>query len=268
MKGKSCFLIILIIILILSAINMSRLSKANKMPLGPIVASYIAKPFVYTSQNIHNVFSYLAEYFNLKKNIIHENEELKNEIIRLKTENEALKDIAYREEEVEKLLEFKSKIKFNHKSARILFFSPTHWYKKATIDLGAKDHIKPGCGVIGEEGLIGQVSQVAENSSIIEAVTAEETAIGGRVERSGVKGLIIGDGSDTLIFTYLKLGVDLKIGDIILTYGDGSLIQSGIPVGTITDIKEDSLTNSTVASIKPFSDFNKSNIVFVVIAKE
>ena len=267
MKKSSCFLIILIIILIISAFNISKAVKAGKMPLGSKVSSYIAKPFVSAGGFIHTEFAGFFGYFGNKKSIIDENNKLKEENIRIKAENEALKGIAYKEEEIEKLLEFKQKLKFNHKGARIISYSPTHWYKKATIDLGSKDNIKPGLGAVGEDGFIGQVSQVSEHTSVIESVTAENTAIGGRVERSGVKGLVIGDGSDNLIFTYLKLGVDIKIGDNVNTYGDGSLIPSGIPIGKITEIKEDKLTNSTVASIKPFSDFNKSDNIFIVTTK-
>ena len=268
MKKTSCFLIILIIVLIISAFNISKAVKAGKMPLGAKVSSYIAKPFISVGSFIHSGTDGFFSYFSNKKSIINENKKLKEENIRLKAENEALKGIAYKEEEIEKLLNFKEKLKFNHKGARILSYSPTHWYKKATIDLGSKDSIKPGLGVVGEDGFIGQVSEVSQHTSTIESVTGENTAIGGRVERSGVKGLVIGDGSDNLIFTYLKLGVDIKIGDVVNTYGDGSLIPSGIPIGKITEIKEDKLTNSTVASIKPFSDFNKSDNVFVIISND
>ena len=268
MKKTSCFLIILIIVLFISAFNISKAVKAGKMPLGAKVSSYITKPFISVGSYINSGATSFLSYFGNKKSIVNENRRLKEENIRLKAENEALKGIAYKEEEIEKLLNFKEKLKFNHKGARILSYSPTHWYKIATIDLGSKDDIKPGLGVVGEDGFIGQVSEVSQHTSTIESVTGENTAIGGRTPRSGVKGLVIGDGSDNLIFTYLKLGVDIKIGDVVNTYGDGSLIPSGIPIGEITEVKEDKLTNSTVASIKPFSDFNKSDNVFVIISNE
>lgn len=267
MKKKSCLSIIIIIILFIIFFNVYKTINKNKMLNSQIVFSYISKPYNIAEVNIKNYCKFIKVFFENKMALNNELNKLNEENIRLKTENNILKSLAYKSSNLEELLELKQSINFKSKGARILYFYPSHWYKKAVIDLGKNQGIVKGFAFISPQGYVGQVCQISNNSSIIESVTNENTAISGMIQRNNIQGLVIGDGTELLTMTYIKLNADVKIGDTVSTGGDGEFIPTGIPIGKIINIKEDKLTNSLVAYIKPFVDFNDINKGLIMISE-
>ncbi|MBQ0105487.1 MAG: rod shape-determining protein MreC [Armatimonadetes bacterium] len=267
MKKKSCLFIIILIIFLISAINVSKSIKEGKMPIAKKVCAYISVPFVSLGNNIGALSGNTKIFFTDKQKLRDKAEKLEEENIRLKAENETLKALAYKTEELEKLLDFKQKGIFESKGAEVLYYSPSHWFKNAVIDFGEEDGARKGFAVVGKDGFIGQIKETSKHLSVIESVTSENTAIGGTLRRNGTKGLVMGDGSEVLIFTYLKYDADINMGDTVITGGEGDLIPSGIPIGKIIGIKRDKLTNSSVASIKPFSEFNNSDNILIMLSR-
>lgn len=268
MKKQSCLSIIIIIVLIILFVNVYKTINIGKMLHSQIIITYITQPYSVCEVSIKNYCKCVKVFFENKTALNSELNRLNDENIKLKTENKILKSLAYKSSNLEELLELKKSINFKSRGARILYFYPSHWYKKAVIDLGKNDGIVQGYSFISPDGFVGQVCQVSNNSSIIESVTNENTAIGGMVERTNISGLVVGDGTEVLSMTYIKLNSDIKIGDVVSTGGDGELIPIGIPIGKIIKIKEDKLTNSLVAYIEPFVDFNDINNGLVMISEK
>lgn len=267
MKKNSCFTFIIIIIAIIAVFNIMRCVKVGSMPLSQKIASYIAIPFVATGNAFTTVGENIHIFFANKTKVNRELAQLRQENSILRQKIEDLKPKAENTARLEKIMQFREATVFDSKGARLLYFSPSHWYKEAVIDIGEKEGVKPGFVALTEEGIIGQITAVSKHTSVIESITCENTAIGGMITRSHIKGLVIGDGSKYLQMTYLKSTSDIKKGDTVCTGGDGSLIPTGIPIGKVTEVKIDKLTNSATATIKPFCDFNNIDIFLVVISK-
>lgn len=263
-KNRSCFWIIIIIIIGFFINHISYSVKAGKMPFITQVLNVIYIPINATGEVCSNTYNTIAIYFQNKEELTKRVKELEEEKKRLKSENYMLKNMAYQSLDLEKQLMFKKSNSYDSVATRVLYYSPTHWFKNAQIDTGYKDGVKKGFGVANDKGLIGQVIAVGKISSTISYITDEESVIGAMVQRSRVRSIAIGDGTDILILTYLKADADIRKGDTIVTSGDGKLIPSGVPIGEVTNIVVDKLTDSKIATIVPFVRFDNIDHIFVL----
>lgn len=257
----------MVIVAITIIFNIAKSAKTGNMPLTQKLWSYISVPFLSLGNSFDSMGNNIRIYFSDKKETEKAIAKLSEENRRLSAENRDLKSKAARFHQMEELLAFSESVSFESKGARLLYFSPSHWFRKAVLDLGEKDGVKMGFPAVTAHGLAGQISSVSKNRCVLDSVTCEDTVIGGSVERNRLKGLVRGNGSRLLRFDYLKADSDIKPGDIIVTSGDGSLIPTGIPIGKVKDIRKDSLTDSATAYIKPFVDFNSTDRLLVVISK-
>jgi rod shape-determining protein MreC len=126
--------------------------------------------------------------------------------------------------------------------------------------------------VITGEGLVGQVTSVGNNWSIVQSLVNENIAVAGLVNSTRENdGVVKGyrDINDKLLakLYYLPLDSQVKKGDVILTSGLGGLYPKGIKIGTVIDIEEDKGKLIKNAVIEPSVDFNKLEELFIVVPK-
>ena len=117
-------------------------------------------------------------------------------------------------------------------------------------------------------GLIGQIVKCGNSMSVVSSLTDGGSSVGGMVNRSGVRGLVQGDYSDTLLFTYLPSDADIRSGDICSSSGDGGLVPPGIPIGKVISVKPDKTSDTKIARVRPFVRFDTIHSVLAAAAKD
>lgn len=107
--------------------------------------------------------------------------------------------------------------------------------RSAIINVGLSDGVLPRMPVIAAEGLAGRVTDVGSSASRIMLLTDAASRVPVKVMRNGWTGLAVGKGSTLLDFTYdVASGMDeIRVGDRLVTSGDGGLFPPGIPVAVI-----------------------------------
>ena len=207
-------------------------------------------------------------------------EELKNENIKLKNEIAELKnkmidyDLVKSENQ---LLNAKDEIsrEFSQYStiiAEVISFSPNNFEKIYTINKGSKDGIKEKMTVITQEGLVGYVSKVLDNTSNITAIIDASTSFSAR--NTNTKDLFVAGGTmsfmndNKLLATEIPFGSSFQSGDIIETSGIGSLFPRGIKIGKILEYNADENPLESSATIQSSVDFNKLDVVAILLKEE
>jgi rod shape-determining protein MreC len=136
-----------------------------------------------------------------------------------------------------------------------------------TIDEGKNDGIKQGYAVITKDGLVGTVMDVKDTYSIVGTLNNVNIKVGAMNDRTSNSGLVSGyedDNNNKLaIITNLLQNADIKKDDMIITYGP--VYPQNIPIGKVISVGQDPSTVSTTAEIQPNVDFNKLQVVMVVI---
>ena len=221
-----------------------------------IVITYV---LLISNTFLDNLKGITASIFNTKDNsskIVESAEikDLKNEIKELKKLND-----------IDTVLTDKKII-----NASVIKRSTPYWHNMITINKGRKDNIKKGYGVMSDNGLIGEVSIVNNNTSEVKLITnTDNHYISGKFNYNGKDyyGII-------KKYNVIKdeLYLENVIGDLnkeiinldVITSGLSSNMPSGLLIGKIVEIKKDKYNLSNTIKIKMHADIDDINLVRVV----
>lgn len=213
-------------------------------------------------------FLNFSEVKSQNKELINENEELKNKLAQysdLKEENERFREMLNFTEE---------RNNYNYIGCDIIGYSGGSFNDGYVVNKGTNDNIAKGMAVITNKGLVGQVTSVGTNWSIVQTLSNENIAVSVMIESTReATGYITGYKEDSqnrnLAKVYdLPMDSEVKEGDVILTSGVGMVYPKEIRVGEVIKVEEDKVKVMKSAIIKPYVDFNKLEDLFIVSPKD
>ncbi|MDP4143861.1 MAG: rod shape-determining protein MreC [Bacillota bacterium] len=211
--------------------------------------------------------SFITHFSEVKK----ENEELKKEISEMNSKVSAYDTLEKENKNLRAALDFKEqRSEFNFIGCDIIGKSGNDVLDQFTINRGKNDGIAIGMAVTTQEGLVGQVTAVYANYSIVQSLANENIEVGALVQETRDSGIVKGFKDNNKEFLakiyYLPRTSNIQKGNVILT-GAGTIYPNNIRIGEVIDVQEDSGKVMKVATIKPFVDFNKLEEVLVVVPK-
>lgn len=183
---------------------------------------------------------------------------LKEEIERLQTQRMKTLQIEVENEHLRKLLSFIKKSDLQYQTARVLGNTSGSLLRSAVINIGSNNNVKRGQAVLNDQGLVGRIIEVGEKSSRILLLTDINSKIPIITNQSRERGILVGTNSKNLHILYLPEDTRAKIGELILTSGDGEIYPSGQPIGEIESQKNGIIT------VKPYVDWARLEFVSVV----
>lgn len=226
---------------------------------------------------VYKVGSKIKSSFSLVLNlgdIKSENEELKKENEKLKfnaTQNELLRKD---NDELRNQLDFvKLNNQYGYIGVDIVGLAGNNFLDGYVVNKGEKDGIEKGMIAIEGESLVGKVTSVGSNWSIVQSLCNENMAVAGYVASTGESnGIVTGyKGNDDKFLTEItELSMDSKIkeGDTITTSGLGDVYPKGIKIGEVLEVYEDRAKVVKRAIVKPSVDFNKVEQLMIIVPKE
>lgn len=137
-----------------------------------------------------------------------------------------------------------------------------------TIDKGTSSDISAGDPVIGENGLVGWISEADVYTAKVVTVLSPQTSIGAVDKATGDTGIITGSSkySDDNRTMFSKLDSDNKVeeGDIVSSSGSAGIYPKGLVLGEVKEIGYDTYDTSHYAVIEPYDDIGKITDVAVI----
>lgn len=206
-------------------------------------------------------------FFSDIKNLKQENEQLKEknegleqslrELENIKTENETLKEYLNL---TEKYGEYKTIPGY------VINKDISNYSKTIVINIGKKDGVEENMTVIGNEGLVGHVVSVTDNTAKVQTII--DTASSVSSSMSTTKEAIVCKGSlgeqSTLKAMYIPTDSNIIQGDSIETSGLGGIYPKGIHIGTVKKVTNTENLTDRYAIIETAVDFSKLDTVLVV----
>jgi rod shape-determining protein MreC len=201
------------------------------------------------------------------KELINKNQELENKIATysdLKEENDRLREVLNFTEE---------RNNYNYISCDIIGYSGGNFLDGYIVNKGKNDNVEKGMIVIAAQGLVGQVTSVGNNWSIIQSLVNENIAVSVMVESTRdatgyLKGFKDSQNRNLAKVYDLPMDSQVKEGDVIMTSGVGMLYPKEIRIGEVTHVEEDKVKVMKSAVVKPYVDFNKLEELFIVSPKD
>ena len=198
------------------------------------------------------------------------NEELRHRVSELEELEREYQDAIREKERLEDLLGLaEERPEFTYEDAQVTRRTTSNWESNLTIDQGSADGVEADDCVIDQYGnLVGIVTEVGSNWSLVATVLDPSVELGGRVARTDDDAILEGDFTlmleGQLKLSYLPGDTQLVSGDQVITSGLGGVYPAGLVVGEITGLFTEADGVSRYAQVKPAADLDSVRYVYVI----
>lgn len=234
------------------------------------IAGGITSAVVDIAQSAKGVITGGFEYFGNTKKIKTENQKLKEEIKDLEYKLLEIKKIEADNESLREKLEIKER--YNHFKliyADIVIKNYDNFDETFIIDRGTNNGVKEKQTVITKDGLLGYISKVSKNTSVVTTILDPNVSVGVEISSVNKNALVKGDFSlkneGKLKLTYIPIDVEISKDEIVYTSGIGEVYPKGVPVGKIEKVINKKNEIDRYAVIKPLADISNVTSVGVII---
>ncbi len=231
--------IILSIVFFFFAIQLLSFNLDNRKRFDPLsrfvfnLAYYPQKVTSFFTRGTLRLWRGYVDLIGVKK----ENEELNEEIRKLRLERFELVETEIQNKRLKRLLGLKKLSPYPTASAQVIAVAPSHLGSQIiVIDKGTEDGVLEGMPTATYEGIVGRVIFSGDKASEVLLITDEMSAIDAYVQRTRSRGIVKGRGS-RCVMEYIEKGADLELGDKIVSSGKDGVFPKGVVIGTVTDIR-------------------------------
>jgi rod shape-determining protein MreC len=209
----------------------------------------------------------------------------KDEVSRLRAENRLLRQEATQSEfaleqsrQLELLLNYVRSPAFPDDyeavGAQVIAYPPSQFEQRLMIGAGEANGIRTGDPVVNDEGLVGRVTGVTDDTALVTLLTDEKMAVGARDLDSDALGIVRHGtaGQDALVLDLVEKRFAVKEGDRIVTSGTRSAtldspFPRGIAIGTVTFVGQNDTDPYKQIQILPAVEFGSLHSLLVLVPK-
>lgn len=205
--------------------------------------------------------------------LIDENEKLNEKINELTVENNQLRQDSYELDRLRELYQLDDKYPGYEKiGARVIGSSSDNWYTTFMVDKGSDDGIEVDMNVIADGGLVGIVTKVGHNYSVIKTVVEDNNFVSAMLIDSGDTCTVKGDiellDQGLAHLQYFKSGLTIRNGDKIVTSNISDKYLPGLLIGYAKDVKSDANNLTLSGYLVPAVDFEHLQEVLIIITQK
>ena len=201
--------------------------------------------------------------------VLDENKELRSKVDDLTEENNQLRQDTYELSRLRELYQLDEKYTgYTKVGARIIEVTADNWSKAFKVDKGSDDGIQKDMNVIAGGGLVGIVTEVGKNYSIIKTIIEDNNSVSGMLidtnETCIVEGDIEQSDSGLVKLTHFKSDITVRDGDKVVTSNISDKYLQGILIGYAKDVTPDSNNLTQSGYLVPAVDFNNLQEVLII----
>ncbi|KKW31831.1 MAG: Cell shape-determining protein MreC [Candidatus Uhrbacteria bacterium GW2011_GWA2_52_8d] len=182
------------------------------------------------------------------------------EFEQLKQENQTLKEE----------LAFVTRSDTPYLAAQILAKSVSYSVSRFSIDVGSDEGVRLGAAVVSGDGIfVGQIVELGEHSATVSAITDPAHALAvSLLNESRTIGVATGSIGDLLRIDFIPTDELIKENDLVVTSGLEPLIPSGLLVGVINAIQQQTGSPFQQAIVEPLSNIRHLSFVLVLTSPD
>jgi rod shape-determining protein MreC len=121
-------------------------------------------------------------------------------------------------------------------TARVIANSGGAYVRTVMINAGSQAGLARGQAVITGDGLVGRLTEVGSRAARVLLITDLNSRIPVKIEGSNTGAVLAGDNSERPRLLYVGSPEALKIGDRVVTSGEGGVFPPDLPVGMVSAV--------------------------------
>lgn len=223
-------------------------------------------------RGINTVGSFIAgklDNFASLKELMSENEKLKDELASVSYENKILQQDKYELEDLRTLYELDSKYPSYPKvAARVIDKEPSNWYNKFKIDKGSNDGLAVDMNVLAGNGLVGIITEVGHNYSVVTSIIDDTSSVSGMFLKTSDTCIVSGDltlmDDGRIRVEDISKTAKVKDGYEVVTSNLSTKFLQGILIGYVSDVTLNSNSLQKTGYLTPAVDFSRLSTVLVI----
>lgn len=175
----------------------------------------------------------LVRDFQSYQRIVQQNQDLRNELQKMKAWKEAALQL---EQENARLLDL-NKVRLDPRltfvTGVVLADSGSPFRQSVLLNVGSRDGIVDGWATMDGIGLVGRISGVGRDTSRVILLTDSASRIPATIQPSGQTAIIQGDNTMAPPITFLEDSDLVRPGDRVVSSGDGGVFPAGLLIGQV-----------------------------------
>lgn len=225
-------------------------------------SNQLKPPFFY---NITTCLTSPIIRFNQLSQAVQENEILRERLIVLSLEKEALLEYEVENVRLKEMLDFKRKSEIEMVPAKVINMGLISNLLSMTVDVGSNVGVSKNSPVITPSGIIGKISVVNNNSSVVQLISDPDFRIGVRFLPSGATGILRWRINNICDVREVYKNSIINVGDRVITSGLSDIFPTGLPVGIVSSVADDRSKFQKIVSVKFEENLSSIMHVFVII---
>jgi rod shape-determining protein MreC len=153
----------------------------------------------------------------------------------------------------------------SYKAAAVIGRDPSPFLQYIIINRGSNDGIQRGMPVVTNQGLVGRVDAVIADAARVQLITDPASNVNVRLQNAEVDASLIGSVTGDVTLDLIPQDVALEPGDLVLTSGLGGGYPPDLIVGQVVNVRTRDFDLFQQAAVQPVVDFNRLQIVLVII---
>lgn len=270
---SSKYLLLTLALVCIVLMGLSGFADTGKGPLSWI-AGYTVVPMQKGINTVGMWMSDVKDNFATLQEMKEENRELRDKLDKMTIENNQLKQNSATLERLQELYKMdQNTADYPKTGANVIASENSNWFTKFTIDKGSLDGIKVDMNVLSGAGLVGIVTEVGPNYSIVSSVIDDKN-VSAMILTTFDKCIVSGDLSliDDGVLSFKQLANnenEIPIGEQVVTSNISDKYLQGLLIGYVSEVNVDSNNLTRSGYIIPATNFRELQEVLVItVTKE
>lgn len=151
--------------------------------------------------------------------------------------------------------------------AQVVSGAVANFDRTIEIDRGTSSGVRDGMAVVTGGGLVGKVVQASGDRAVVELLSGGGFQVAFTIVGSNVIGTARGQGDGGSLRGTVDVSSPVEPGEILVTDGIGgrSTFPQGLPVGTVTDVRNDDGSMIKELDVQMLADLSDLRFVRVVL---
>lgn len=155
---------------------------------------------------------------------------------------------------------------YNFITARVIDNSTNQSANYLTLDIGKKQGLAEGMGLISPSGIVGVIVSVSDHYAVAMSMLHKNYQLSGMMKKSGAFGTITWNGSDYRFATLSQIPMSEQVntGDTIVSSGYSTIYPKGIMIGVVEKVEPIPTQYFYTIKVRLSTNFKKLGYVYVV----